>query len=55
MYLAIPIHPFMFTLAVMYLDLDGGGGGGAGGRGSGIHFSLKISPLIISLKFWVIH
>ena len=30
--------------------LDGGGGGG-----SGIHYSLKISPLFISLKFWVIH
>ena len=30
--------------------LDGGGGG------SGIHYSLKkISPLFISLKFWVIH
>ena len=29
--------------------LDGGGGG------SGIHFSLKFSPLFISLKFWVIH
>ena len=36
----------------MYEGLDGGGGGG----GSGIHYSLKkISPLFISLKFWVMH
>ena len=26
-----------------------------GGGGSGIHYSLKISPLFISLKFWAIH
>ena len=33
----------------MVEGLDGGGG-------AGIHFSLKkISPLFISLKFWVIH
>ena len=26
-----------------------------GGGGSGIHYSLKFSPLFIALKFWVIH
>ena len=26
-----------------------------GGGGSGIHYSLKFSPLFILLKFWVIH
>ena len=29
--------------------------GGGGGGGSGIHYSLRFSPLFISLKFWVIH
>ena len=26
-----------------------------GGGSAGIHYSLKFSPLFISLKFWVIH
>ena len=34
----------------IYEGLDGGWGGG-----SGIHYSLKFSPLFILLKFWVIH
>ena len=39
----------------MRVWLGFGGGGGGGGGGSGIHYSLKFSPLFISLKFWVIH
>ena len=34
---------------------EGLNGGGWGGGGSGIHYSLKISALFISLKFRVIH
>ena len=31
------------------------GSGWEGGGSAGIHYSLKFSPLFISLKFWVIH
>ena len=39
---------FLFSTKMLVIKegLDGG---------SGIHYSLKFSPLFISLKFWVIH
>ena len=55
----------MCSHANLYLLLDtgsfgeglelGGGGGGGGQGGSGIHYSLKIWPIIHLIKFWVIH